>query len=282
MLSAAPSAGPPAKRGDNASGHKALVEGMKVGLRAQYVKSGEMSPDVIKEASKTHARAGRALGPSQMVEDLKIGLRAHYTRRGEPINEGRGSLTETTMSPSVGTQPDRALGASSHLGGGNLGRRKDKPTEKGNSSLRGHIQTLEKNLEATLTSLSNNRSFTENDEEIKSLLIDALADYIMQGDGRKLKEFKMQATLIESSKYIGDPSPETHEVLTASNDNGAQFKERMGSCSSGPIVEMVATQLSSGVPLYTVRTNIATAMQSTTNQRVRGTLMKAARVLADM
>ena len=51
---------------------------------------------------------------------------------------------------------------------------------------------------------------------------------------------------------------------------------------SGPIVEMVATQLSSGTPLNVVRSNIAAALRMTVYSKTRGTLSKAARVLAEM
>lgn len=278
LLSTAAAAGPPARRGDSASGHKAVVNGMKAGLAAQYAKSGQMSLQEAKavtaKAAAASANSGQATCPSQMVEDLKIGLRAHYKKAGTPVEE-------TTMSPNVGTQPDRALGGPTHWGGGMPSKRRDRPMEKSGSSLRGNIQALEKNLEQTLLGLSNKKGFAE-DADVKSLLVDALSDYILSGDGSKLRDLKMKATLSEASEFIGDPAPEVDTVLTSSNDVGAMFTERMGSNSAGPIVEMVATQLSSGMPIRNVRSNVAAAMQSTVNSNVRGTLMRVARVLAEL
>lgn len=278
LLSTAAAAGPPAKRGDSAGGHKSVVDGMKAGLRAHYVKTGKMDPNVAKAqtAAMYETNGQGETCKSQMVEDLKIGLRAHYNKTGQPINE-------TTVAPSVGVGTERALGQPVHWGGGMPSRRKDKPLEKGGRSLRGNIQDLEKKLEVTLLGLSNRRGFTEEaDQSFRHCLVDALADYIIQGDGSKLRDIKMQATLIESSKFIGEPAPETGEVLTQSNDSGARFLERMGDAATGSIVEMVATQLTSGMPLHLVRNNVAAAMQSTNNQRVRGTLMKAAVILAEL
>ncbi len=277
LLSTAASAGPPAKRGDKAGGHKAVVDGMKAGLAAQYAKTGKMSINeaqavTAQVAQQAQAASGQETCPSQMVEDLKIGLRAHYAKR---------PLTETTMAPSVGDGTARSLGGPTHWGGGEPSRRRDRPVEKGGTSLRSNIQALEKNLEQTLAGLSNKGGFSESDE-VKNLLVDALASYILAGDSSKFRELKMQATLIESSKFIGDPIPETAEVLTQSNDAGALFTERMGPSSAGPIVEMVATQLSSGMPLINVRSNVAAAMQSTNNLKIRSTLMRAARILSEL
>lgn len=278
LLSTAATSGPPPRRGDAASGPKSVVDGMKAGLRAQYVKTGKMDPQVA-QAQIAEAQAASSSSKtcsSQMVEDLKIGLRAHYTKKGQPIQE-------TTLAPTVGVGTERSLGPPVHWGGGAPSRRKDKPMLKGGSSLRKNIQAMERNLETTLASLSNKRSFSEADEaEFKNFLVDALADYILQGNDSKLKEVKMHATILESSNFIGEPTPETAVVLTRTTDTGAQFLNEMGADSAGPIVEMVATQLSSGMPLHLVRNNVAAAMQSTNNQRVRGTLMKAARVLAGL
>ena len=275
LMSTAASAGPPARRGDAVTGGpKAVVEGMKAGLRAKYVKEGKLSPEAVKTSALYESTQKRSSGPSKMLEGLKTGLRAFYTKNGTPIQE-------TTVAPSVGVGTERALGGPVHWGGGLPSERRDKPVEKSGTSLRGVIQNLERSLEQTLVSLSNRKSFNEAAEvELRGMLFDALAEAIRSGNFQGLKELKMQATLIESSKFIGDQVPETAQVLTSANDPGAEFSRRMGA-DVGAITEMVATQLSSGMPLHSVRSNVAAAMQSTVNQRVRGTLMKAARILAD-
>jgi len=275
LLSTAAAAGPPVRKGDAAkgAGPKAVVEGMKAGLRAQYVKTGEMSKhDAMAHANQQYASNHEyETKPSPMMEGLKAGLRGWYAKRGQPV-------VETTMAPMVGDGTERALGQ-----GARWRRPKDRPRDGRGGSLRSQISSLEKQLENTLATLSNRRTFSEEDSmEFRSMLIDALSDIIGSGDTSKLKELKMQSTLIESSRFIGDAIPENDEVLTSGNDPGALFLERMGHNSAGPITEMVATQLSSGMPLQVVRNNVAAAMQSTVDGNVRGTLLKAARVLAEL
>jgi hypothetical protein len=113
------------------------------------------------------------------------------------------------------------------------------------------------------------------------MLLDAVSDYLSTGNSNMLKELKMQATLVESSKFIGEPAPETDQVLTGLNDLGEAFITQMAQYG-GPIVEMVATQLSSGTPLNIVRGHVAAALRLTVDSKTQDTLSKAARVLAEM
>ena len=276
LFSTAAATGPPARKGDAASGPKAVVEGMKAGLRAHYVKSGEMSKTAAAEHTNKQylSNKGYDTKPSPMLEGLKAGLRGYYAKRGHKV------VNETTIAPSVGDGTERVLG---HLPS-RWGRPKDRPLEKKNKgSLRAQIQSLQNELATTLATLSNRKTFSESDSmTLRSMLLDALCDIIRDGDTSKLKELKMQSTLIESSRFIGDAVPESDEVLTSANDVGALFVERMGASSAGPITEMVATQLSSGMPLALVRNNVAAAMQSTVDNNTRTTLMRVARVLSEL
>ncbi len=267
--------GPPARKGDAASNSKGLVEGMKVGLRARDAKAGipnSMTPAMGTPGSAAHQEPVS----SGMKEDLKQGLRAWYAKKGIQINE-------TTASSSVGAElPASALGQKQEWGGGLPSRRRVTPLPKGGSSLRSYIQSLERSLEDTLATLSNKKRFSEADEiEFRTMLIDALVDYINTGNSAGLKELRMQATLVESSKFIGEPAPETDQILTSANDPGRSFSTKMA-LHTGPIVEMVATQLSSGTPLNIVRGHVAAALKLTVDSQTRNTLSKAARVLAEM
>jgi len=254
---------------------------MKVGLKAHYTKTGELAqkvstnpPSQYVDTSANqvqHDHDGQK--PAfDLKEDLKTGLRAWYKKRGK--------LNETTMQPSVGVTPERSLGG---WGAGLPSKRKKRPTEKNGDSLRGSIQSLERSLENTLATLSSAQGVSESDKSsFLNLLADALSDVFQTGSLDKLTTVKMKATLIESSAFIGEPAHETPTVLTPSNDKGRLFVEKMGEQHGGAIVEMVSTQLSSGTPVRVVRSNVAAAMQSTHDQRMRGILAKAARVLAEI
>lgn len=272
-----PASGPPARKGD-AVNSRGLVEGMKVGLKAHYVKKGEIKPEKPKTSSVETAYQGEQAAaaktaPSQMVEDLKTGLKAWYKKHG--------GLQEATMQPNVGDLPARALGSEWKCG--SPSKRCAQPREKGGTSLRKDIQNLEKSLEATLVTLSNKHRLSEEElTDFRIQLVGALSDVLLKKDSSKMRELRMQATILESSEFIGDQVPETDSILTADNDAGAIFRKKMGEAYVGPIVEMVATQLSGGMPLLIVRNNVAAAMQSTADVHMRGTLNKAARVLAEM
>ena len=273
-----PAAGPPPKKGDSVNKPRGLVEGMKVGLKAHYVKTGEMRLEEQKQTpelayntpTKTETQPS---APSEMKDALKTGLRAWYTKHG--------GLQEATMQPSVGDGPARALG--SRWQEGMPSRRSATPMEKGGSSLRKDIQNLERSLEATLATLSNKHRLSEEDlEEFRNMLADAVTDIIINNGTTKMRDVRMQATIIESSNFIGDQAPETGVVLTDVNDAGTFFIGQMGKEHGGAIVEMLATQLSSGMPLSIVRNNVAAALRSTSNSSLKDTLRRAARVLAGM
>jgi hypothetical protein len=276
ILNSSPSAGPPARKGDSVKGPKGLVEGMKVGLKAHYTKTGEITE---KQANPIEMYRDPSLqapeeevAPSEMKEALKTGLRAWYTKHG--------GLQESTVSANVGARlPERALGGWSD---GRPSKRRAKPMEKGGSSLRDDIQRLEKHLEGTLATLSNKHALSDGKiVGFRNQLADALSDVIVRGNTKKLRHIKMQATLFESD-FIGDAAPETDEPLTNENDLGAVFFSKMGEEHVGPIVEMVSNQLRSGMPLITIRSNVAAALQSTNAPGMRETLSRAARVLSEL
>ncbi|MHA2065633.1 MAG: hypothetical protein ACXABY_14755, partial [Candidatus Thorarchaeota archaeon] len=209
--------GPVPRKGDAAKNPKGLVEGMKVGLRARDAKAGVPNSMTMSVGTPGTAAQQESI-PSVLKEDIKHGLRAWYAKRGEPVNE-------TTSAMSVGAElPARSLGQKQDWGGGLPSRRRDSPMSKGGSSLRSHIQALEKSLESTLATLSNKSRFSEADEaDFRDMLLDAVSDYLSTGNSNMLKELKMQATLVESSKFIGEPAPETDQVLTGLNDLGEAF-----------------------------------------------------------
>jgi hypothetical protein len=252
---------------------------MKIGLRAHYTKKGETNQltegnGAISESySEDHVdRRTKEVGPSAMKDALKTGLRAWYAKNG--------GLQESTVAANVGARlPERALGGWKE---GRPSRRNALPMRKRGTSLRDDIQRLERALEGTLASLSNNSSISEQDyESFGNLLVDALID-MLRGDSSKMADVKNQATLIESSLFIGKPAQETSEVLTSDNDLGNIFFSRMGNTHNVAIVEMVSNQLRSGMPVNSIRNNVAAALQNPNTPGVRETLTRAARVLSEL
>jgi len=264
--------GPPARKGDN-RGFKSTVDAMKIGLRAHYTKVGKPQPyvDITTSSStsllETQDDHQYKIAPSVTKEALKTGLRAWYSKHGKPLHE-------TTVAPSVGDGTERRLGGGFHTPGA-PGRHRSYP--KGGTSLRADIQNLERSLERTLASLSNRRHITDGEEEeFRNLLVDALSRLVLDGDRGYFRDALMHASLIES-RFMGKPIPETSNVLTRATDLGSTFRQRMN--ENGPMVEMIANQLSSGMPLNVVVNNVVASHNSTASVRVRQTLSDAHDVL---
>lgn len=264
--------GPPTRKGDTKGvGFGSTVDVMKLGLRAHYAKAGTPIPDdmpgtLVENQRNIQIETQQQTVATSVTKDaLKQGLRAWYTKRGMPIHESTGSA-------GVGD------GTARSLGGGFNTRRKELPT--GGTSLRADIRALEKSLEKTLTSLSNRKQISDGeDRNFRNLLVDALSRLVLDGDRGYFKDALMHASLIES-RFIGDPIPETAAVLTQANDYGAEFKEQMN--EEGSMVDMIANQLSSGMPLQEVTNNVVASYNNTTNYGMRQFLQAAHNVLLGM
>jgi hypothetical protein len=264
-------AGPPDKKGDAKTGFGSTVDAMKVGLRAHYAKTGQpvtetprnKEKQILAEDNQIQAK----VGPSVTKAALKTGLKAWYQKHGQYINE-------TTLAPSVGVGPERPLGGN---------RIRDLPAcnkrnrTTGGTSLRADIQKVEQSVEKALAGLSDRQCVSESEDvKFRKMLVDAVTNLVMQGDTGYFKDVCMHASLIES-RFIGKPIPETGNVLTRKTDLGETFRSRMA--EEGPMVEMIANQLTSGMPLKVVVNNVVAAFNGTNNGKVRQTLQSAHDIL---
>lgn len=265
--------GPPPRKGDSV-GFGSTVDAMKIGLRAHYAKTGQHQ--VIAEASPprvlSEGHANHEVGPSVTKDALKVGLRAWYKKHNKPLHE-------TTTAMSVGDGTERMLGGGTFAVPGSPRYHRKKKEENG-TSLRADIQAIEDAVEKALSGLSNRRIVSANEsDEFRGLLADALTRFVLRGDRSYLKDALMHASLLES-RFIGKPLPETGEKLTPMNDLGETFKNQMS--ENSPMVEMIANQLSSGMPLNVVVNNVVAAHNSTNNDKIRQILSNAHDILVGL
>jgi len=113
------------------------------------------------------------------------------------------------------------------------------------------------------------------------VLVDSLTKFIMDGDHSGMQNAQIYASVLdEGSPFIAPPEDEEESVLTSENDLGSIFRARME--DTGPMIDMIANELSSGKPLAIVNNNVVATISCTPSQKDRSTLMRASRVLAGM